>query len=149
MPVASLKYLSYSQRACSTFFRDRGFSRKAGNSKPRAAKPELGPVGLQMSLNILVYRSSPLVVSRGNILLRPFFAPGPRQVHWLSVFLPRTLVSRRSQRICHAKKAPTLGMVRSVLCAILRDFISAALITWDAKLAHSFLTKWSVFNNLK
>ena len=33
----------YSQRACSTFFRDSGLSRKAGNSRPSAEKPEPGP----------------------------------------------------------------------------------------------------------
>ena len=45
-----------------------------------------------------------------KILPRPFLAPGPRIVHWLSQHFPRTLASRRSQSICQAKNPPTLGM---------------------------------------
>ena len=45
---------------------------------------------------------------------------------------------------CHAKKGPTFRMVSSVLCTVLRDLISAALITWAVKLAKFFLTCLSV-----
>ena len=109
-PRALLKYLSYSHNACSIFFRDNALLRNAGNCKPKVWKPELEPEGAQRSLSSLVYFSSPLVVLSGKILRRPFFAPGPRHAHWLSVQDPMILHSRRSQRICQAKKAPIFGI---------------------------------------
>jgi hypothetical protein len=113
--------LSYSQRACSTFFSDSSLSKNAGNLRPSLANPDLGPFGLHKSRNSLVCFNSPLVVSRQNILLRPFFAPGPRQAHWLSVFQPRTLHSNKSHKICHAKKSPTFGIVKATVWHIFSD----------------------------
>ena len=113
--------LSYSQRACSTFFSDSSLSRNAGNFRPSLANPDLGPLGWHRSRSSLVCFNSPLVVSKQNILLRPFFAPGPRQAHWLSVFQPRTLHSSKSQRICHAKKSPTFGIVKATVWHIFSD----------------------------
>ena len=113
--------LSYSQRACSTFFSDSSLSKNAGNFTPNLANPDLEPFGLHRSRSSLVCANSPLVVSKQNILLRPFFAPGPRQAHWLSVFQPRILLSNESQIICHAKKSPTFGIVKTTVWHIFSD----------------------------
>ena len=59
-------------------------------SRDKALKPKPSPEGAERSLTSLVYHSSPLVVASGNILLRPFFALGPRAARWLSVSLPST-----------------------------------------------------------
>ena len=94
------------------FFSDSCFPRKAGKVLPSRLKADESPSGVQMSRNILVNFSSfssPWL----KIRLSPFRAPGPRHAHWLSVFGPSTFASRRSQRICQAKKSPTLGMVKS------------------------------------
>ena len=113
--------LSYSQRACSTFFSDSSLSKNAGNFSPSFTNPDFGPFGRHRSRSSLVCFNSPLVVSKQNILLRPFFAPGPRQAHWLSVFHPRTLHSSKSQRICQAKKSPTFGIVKATVWHIFSD----------------------------
>ena len=118
--------LSYSQRACSTFFSESSLSKNAGNFRPSLANPDLGPFGWHRSRSSLVCFNSPLVVSKQNILLRPFFAPGPRQAHWLSVIRPRTLTSIKSHIICHAKKLPMFGIVRMTVWHIFRDLFCAA-----------------------
>ena len=137
--------LSYSQRACSTFFSDSSLSKNAGNFTPNLANPDLGPLWLHRSRSSLVCFNSPLVVSKQNILLRPFFAPGPRQAHWLSVFLPRTLLSNKSNIIWYAKKSPTFGIVKATVWHIFNDLGKKGIVNMRGKtivLVSTLNTQW-------
>ena len=132
------------------FFSDSGFPRKAGNVLPSRLKADESPSGVQMSRNILVNFSSfssPWL----KIRLSPFRAPGPRHAHWLSVFGPSTFASRRSQRICQAKKSPTLGMVKSswkVFNYTWKLFSSSPVRYLQPIKQHFVLTSWTFLMDL-
>ena len=81
IPNAFLKYLSYSQRACSMFFNNTSLSRKPQKDIPRASEPDFGSEVEQTSLMSLVCFNSPFVVGKFSAvksLLTPFLAPAPR-----------------------------------------------------------------------